>query len=84
MMVLSTPSCLGSPTMMYPTLPSLLYVHIGALTKYFSLHDVILKFWNSFLIQPTLLVSLKETIEMFDEFMTKVFMWSSQWRLVKQ
>ena len=70
MVVLSTPSCLGSPTMMYPTLPSLLYVYIGALTKYFSLHDVILKCWNSFLIQPTLLVGLKETIKMFDEFMT--------------
>ena len=34
------------------------------------MHDVILKCWNSFLIQPTVLVGLKETIEMFDEFMT--------------
>ena len=32
-MVLSTPSCLGLLTMMWLTLPSLSYVHIGALTK---------------------------------------------------
>jgi len=44
--------------------------HVEVDPNFFSLHNVILKRWNSFPIQPSLLVSLKQTIYVFGEFMS--------------